>query len=59
MKKNATRGFRYFLSEETIKAYQEKPLELRLRWLYMGNVLRKAYSDRVINAQDKFREGKI
>lgn len=41
MKKNKLQGFDYYLSEETVKRYREKPLELRLQWLYMGNLLRK------------------
>ncbi len=59
MKKNKLQGFDYYLSEETVKRYREKPLELRLQWLYMGNLLRKAYDKGVIGVQNKFREGKI
>jgi hypothetical protein len=59
MKKGKSKGFDYHLSEETLRQYQEKTPELRLRWLYMGNLLRKGYSQRVIELQDKFREGKM
>ena len=59
MKKNKTRGFDYYLSKEAIRGYKEKPPELRLQWLYMGNLLRKGYSKRVIKLQDKFRKGNI
>jgi hypothetical protein len=52
-----TEGFDYYLSNEAIKGYQEKPPELRLKWLYMGNLLRKGYSKSVIIIQNKFREG--
>lgn len=59
MKKNKIYGFDYYLSKEIIKEYQKKPLGLRLKWLYQGNLLRKAYPRRIIKLQDKFREGKI
>jgi hypothetical protein len=59
MKKIKTRGFDYYLSDETIKQYQEKSPELRLQWLYMGNLLRKGYDKRIIKVQEKFREGKM
>lgn len=58
MRKSKVKGFDYCLSDETIKQYREKPIELRLKWLYMGNLLRKVYSKDVIKIQDKFREGK-
>lgn len=58
MKKNKTKGFDYYLIKEAIKNYQEKPIELRLKWLYMGNLLRKGYNKNIIKIQDKFREGK-
>lgn len=59
MKKSKVKGFDYSLSEESIKSYQKKPLELRLKWLYMGNLLRKAYDKKIIEIQDKFREGRM
>ncbi len=59
MKKNKTQGFDYYLNKEAIRGYKEKSLELRLQWLYMGNLLRKRYSKRVIKLQDKFRKGTI
>lgn len=59
MKKIKTRGFDYYLSDEIIKRYSEKPIELRLQWLYMGNLLRKRYDKKVIKIQERFREGKI
>ncbi|KAF0121334.1 MAG: hypothetical protein FD151_1286 [bacterium] len=58
MRKSKTIGFDYYLSKEAIERYREKPIELRLKWLYMGNLLRKGYSKRVIELQDRFREGK-
>lgn len=60
MKKGKTKeGFSYSLDEEILKDYQKKPVKLRLKWLYMGNLLRKGYSKRISKLQDKFREGKI
>lgn len=57
--KSESRGFDYYLTKESIKKYQEKPLELRLAWLYMGNLLRKEYSKKLCKLQNKFREGRI
>ncbi|MEW6614511.1 MAG: hypothetical protein AB1401_03425 [Thermodesulfobacteriota bacterium] len=57
MKRSKARGFDYYLSKEAIERYKEKPLELRLKWLYMGNLLRMGYSKKLIKLQDKFREG--
>jgi len=54
MRKGKTQGFDYYLSKEAIERYREKPPELRLKWLYMGNLLRKGYSE----IQDGFRKGK-
>ena len=56
--KNKTKGFDYYLSKETIRNYQEKPVELRLKWLFMGNLLRMEYSKNIVKIQDKFREVK-
>jgi len=58
MRRSKAQGFDYYLTKEAIERYREKPLELRLKWLYMGNLLRKGYSKDVIKIQDKFREGK-
>jgi len=35
----------YSLTEEQIKRYQEMPMEKRLEWLYLGNILRKAFCE--------------
>lgn len=59
MKKIKTKGFDYYLSKDIIKQFQEKPTELRLKWLYMGNLLRKGYDKKVIEIQEKFRDGRI
>jgi len=57
MKKIKIKGFDYYLSKETIKRYQGKPPELRLRWLYMGSLLRKGYNEKIIEVQNSLREG--
>lgn len=56
MQKDKTIGFDYYLDKETIQKYQEKPPELRLKWLYFGNLLRKQYPNEIIKIQDKFRK---
>ena len=53
------RGFDYYLSKERIKDYQKKPPELKLLWLYQGNLLRMSYPEEIIRIQEKFRQGKI
>jgi hypothetical protein len=50
-----TAGFCYHLDDETIRRYQEKSLEQRLCWLYMGNLLRRAYPRSIVEIQDGFR----
>lgn len=35
----------YSISEELIKQYRTMPLEKRLEWLYLGNLLRKAFCE--------------
>jgi len=35
----------YSLTEGQIKRYQEMPIEKRLEWLYLGNLLRKAFCE--------------
>ncbi len=59
MAKSKGAGFRYYLSDELLERYQKKPIALRLKWLYMANVLRSGYSKRIIKIQDRFRAGKI
>ena len=52
-------GFDYRVSAKSIKEYQAKSLKIRLTWLYQGNRLRKSYPKRIIELQNKFREGMI
>jgi hypothetical protein len=49
------RGIRYYLTDEQIRRYREKPLELRLAWLYQGNVLRMHLPREIRERQDRFR----
>jgi len=57
MKKNGNRGFAYYVSGGMLTAYNEKPLELRLAWLYAGNIFRQAYPVKLKKLQDAGREG--
>lgn len=57
MSKN--KGFDYYLTKEAITEYQKKPIQMRLKWLYQGNLLRMKYPKRIIKLQDKFRQGLI
>ena len=58
MPKSKNKGFRYYLSNDILERYQMKPVALRLHWLYMANVLRKGYSKRTIEIQNRFRDEK-
>lgn len=57
--RNKSLGFGYKVSLEKIRQYRKMPVEKRLMWLYQGNMLRMFYPKRVVELQDKFREGKI
>ncbi|MCM8801173.1 MAG: hypothetical protein NC912_04070 [Candidatus Omnitrophica bacterium] len=57
--RRAIKGFDYYLDSKIIREYQKIPIEKRLIWLYQLNLLRKGYPKRIIELQDKFREGKI
>jgi hypothetical protein len=59
MNKGNKKGFDYYLSRDIIDDYRKTSLELRLQWLYMGNLLRMSYDRKTIEIQDRFREGKI
>lgn len=59
MKKGKGQGFDYYLSKETIRKYQEKPIELQLEWLYLWNLFRKKYPENIIRLHNRFREGII
>ena len=51
--------FDYYIEREILENYRKKPLEVRLKWLFMGNQLRKYYPKKVLELQDKIRKGKI
>ncbi|OGW37802.1 MAG: hypothetical protein A2010_12230 [Nitrospirae bacterium GWD2_57_9] len=59
MSKSSKKGFDYFLTRQILEEYGKTPLELRLQWLYMGNLLRMGYDRKIVEIQDKFREAKI
>jgi hypothetical protein len=56
-KKQGKKGFDYFLEEEKLKDYKEKPTEKKLQWLYAANKLRKYYPKEVIESHEKYRIG--
>lgn len=58
MKDHVKGKFSYALTDEQIRHYKEMPIEKRLEWLYLGNLLRKAFSEKIFDVQDKFRKGK-
>ena len=53
------RGFDYYLEKEVLKNYIRKSPEEKLRWLFMGNKLRKHAPLKIRKMQDKFRRGEI
>ncbi len=55
MRKTKACGFDYYLSKDIMKRYGEKSVEMRLKWLYMGNLLRKGYAEKIVRIQDEFR----
>ncbi len=57
MTKRASYGFDYALDDERLRDYQKKPIELRLAWLYMGNLLRMSYPPEIRKLHDHFRNG--
>jgi len=57
--KNRKGGFEYYLEEDIIRDYSRWSAEEKLRWLFALNKLRKFYPKRIIEIQNKFREGSI
>ncbi len=55
MKKSKTIGFTYHLRKTVIREYRKKPIALRLKWLYMGNLLRMGYPEEIKKLHDSFR----
>lgn len=56
MKNKKKYGFDYYISKETLKDYKKKSPELKLKWLYMGNVLRQFYPEKIIRLHNIFRK---
>lgn len=54
-KKKNKGGFAYYLSGEVLNEYRKKPPELRLRWLYMANLLRMSCPAEIIESHNRFR----
>jgi hypothetical protein len=53
------KGFSYTVSREQIDEYRKWPLDRRLRWLFLGNQMRKSLPPKTIDLQEAFRQGKI
>jgi len=48
--------FDYEIDEKMLQDYQEKSLELRLKWLFYGNKFRKHFPREIIEKQERFRD---
>jgi len=59
MMNEGLKGFSYDVSKEQIDEYRAWPIERRLRWLLLGNKLRKLLPKKTIEIQEAFRQGKI
>jgi hypothetical protein len=59
MNEEGPKGFSYHVSKEQIDEYRSWPIERRLRWLFLGNKLRKLLPKKTIEIQEAFRQGKI
>jgi hypothetical protein len=59
MMNEGLKGFSYDVSKEQIDEYRSWPIERRLRWLFLGNRLRKLLPKKTIEIQEAFRQGKI
>ena len=55
----AKKGFSYTVSREQIDEYRKWPLDRRLKWLLLGNKMRKCLPPKTIDLQEAFRQGKI
>jgi len=53
------KGFTYALRKDQIDEYRSWPMERRLKWLYLGNKLRKSLPQKTIEIQESFRQAKI
>jgi hypothetical protein len=59
MMEEKRKGYSYYVSDEQLKEYGSWTVERRLKWLLMGNKLRKMLPKRTIEIQELFRQGKI
>jgi hypothetical protein len=59
MNEEPRKGFSYHVEQEKIDEYRSWPIERRLRWLFLGNKLRKLLPKKTIEIQEAFRQGKI
>jgi len=53
------KGFSYTVRREQIDEYRKWPLDRRLKWLLLGNKMRKCLPPKTIDLQEAFRQGKI
>jgi len=58
VKEKPAKGFSCFVSREQIETDCRWPLERRLQWLLLGNLLRKSLPSRTIQIQEAFRQRK-
>lgn len=57
--KEKNKGFYYYLTKKQIKEYSKWSIEKRLKWLYLGNLLRKFLPGEIKEIHEKFRKGEI
>ena len=53
------KGFTYAVSKKQLDEYRTWSMERRLKWLYLGNKLRKSLPQKTIEIQESFRQAKI
>jgi hypothetical protein len=53
------RGFAYTVDKKQVDDYRKWPMERRVRWLLLGNRLRKSLPQKTKDLHDAFRQGKI
>jgi len=59
MMEEKRKGFTYYVSREQIDEYRSWSIDRRLKWLYLGNKLRRSLPRKIIEIQEAFRQGKI
>jgi hypothetical protein len=53
------KGYSYTIEKNQINDYKCWSIEQRLKWLFLGNKLRRSLPQETIKLQDAFRQGKI